>query len=95
MPGALPMSAAAPEYGSLPASHSAVSPGESVFGYGLTWSGPSSAVGSVWGVVYGWFEGTDSAPSASSIATSENRSELPDVVLSESRLPTFRRNSDT
>ena len=95
MPGGLPMSAAAPEYGSLPASHSAVSPGESVFGYGLTWSGPCSAVGSVWGVVYGWFDGTASPPRTSSIATSENRSDVPEVVLSDSRLPTLRRNSVT
>ena len=35
-------SAGGPEYGSLPASHSAISPGESVFGYGLTCSGPCS-----------------------------------------------------
>ena len=89
------MSAAAPEYGSLPASHSAVSPGESVFGYGLTWSGPCSTVGLVWGVVYGCCDGTDSPPRTSSIATSENRSEVPEVVLSDSTLPMLRRNSVT
>ena len=51
LPDGFPIAAAAPEYGSFPAAHSAVSPGESVFGYGLTWSGPCSAVGTVTGVV--------------------------------------------
>ena len=35
LPGTFPISAAAPEYGSFPASHSAGWPGELVFGYGL------------------------------------------------------------
>ena len=95
LPDGLPIAAAAPEYGSFPAAHSAVSPGESVFGYGLTWSGPCSAVGTVTGVVYGWLDGFASPPRTSSIATSENRSEVPDVVLSESTLARLRRNSVT
>ena len=49
----------------------------------------------VWGDVYGCCDGTASPPRTSSIATSENRSDVPEVVLSDSVLPTLRRNSVT
>ena len=53
LPGGLPITALLPEYGSLPAEHSGVWPGESVFGYGLTWIGPCSSPARCRASVYG------------------------------------------
>src|SRR6202035_2101704 len=95
LPGGLPISEPLPEYGSFPAAHSAVWPGESVFGYGVTWSGPGLSVVMESGFEYGFWEGTGSPPRTSSIATRVNWRVVPVATVSESKLAVLRRNSVT